>query len=291
MPGLLDYVKGYQDGGGVDFDPFADTTQADMLFKLGISVNPSAMGLLPTYDSTGADLAREAYRLRSDATRGQATGSLLDLTQQSQQQQAGSLFAGHGGISRAMADVRGDVVSGYGQAAQEQYLDLQKDIHGIQTGYERELASAIGDLPEDSWRFRKDYGSPPEWVEDVGGERDPGEAYNPPAGQGSYDGEQREGGDGQYYTWNYEQGTWVPSQVGDVYGRGAHASDIRLKDDINYLFTMDNGVPIYTFKYKWSDDVNIGTMAQDIEDMIPEAVSINSNGYKMVDYSKVFNYG
>ena len=54
---------------------------------------------------------------------------------------------------------------------------------------------------------------------------------------------------------------------------------------------MDNGVPIYTFKYKWSDDVNIGTMAQDIEDMIPEAISINSAGYKMVDYSKVFNYG
>ena len=68
-------------------------------------------------------------------------------------------------------------------------------------------------------------------------------------------------------------------------------SDVRLKKDINYIFTMENGVPIYTFKYKWSDDVNIGTMAQDIEDMIPEAVSTNSAGYKMVNYSKVFNYG
>jgi len=160
MPGLLDYVKGYQGGGGVspagsyfeedetgiDIDPYANTTQADMLFKLGISVDPDAMGLLPTYDTTGADLAREAYRLRSDATRGQFTGNLLDLTQQSQQQQAGSLFAGHGGISRAMADVRQDVLSGYGQAAHEQYLDLTRDIHGIETGYQRELASAVGDL-------------------------------------------------------------------------------------------------------------------------------------------------
>jgi hypothetical protein len=68
-------------------------------------------------------------------------------------------------------------------------------------------------------------------------------------------------------------------------------SDVRLKKDINYLFTMNNGVPIYKFKYKWSDDVSIGTMAQDIEDMIPEAVSHDSNGYKMVNYSKVFNYG
>ena len=54
---------------------------------------------------------------------------------------------------------------------------------------------------------------------------------------------------------------------------------------------MNNGVPIYKFKYKWSDDISIGTMAQDIEDMIPEAVSHDSNGYKMVNYSKVFNYG
>ena len=68
-------------------------------------------------------------------------------------------------------------------------------------------------------------------------------------------------------------------------------SDVRLKKDINYIFTMENGVPIYAFKYKWSDDVNIGTMAQDIEDMIPEAVSTNSAGFKMVNYSKVFNYG
>ena len=68
-------------------------------------------------------------------------------------------------------------------------------------------------------------------------------------------------------------------------------SDIRLKKDIEHLFTMDNGVPIYSFKYQWSDNTNIGTMAQDIEGIIPDAVSINSEGYKMVDYSKVFNHG
>ena len=105
MPGLLDYVKGYEDGGGVDFDPYADTSQADMLFKLGITVDPDAMGLLPTYDPTGANMAREAYDLRTSgladtlatARRG-GTRSLLDLTQQGQLKQAGSLFAGHGAI-------------------------------------------------------------------------------------------------------------------------------------------------------------------------------------------------
>jgi hypothetical protein len=64
-------------------------------------------------------------------------------------------------------------------------------------------------------------------------------------------------------------------------------SDRRLKKDVNYLFTMDNNVPIYTFKYNWSDDIEIGTMAQDLEDIIPEAVS-ELNGYKLVDYKQVF---
>ena len=96
---------------------------------------------------------------------------------------------------------------------------------------------------------------------------------------------------GNVWEWSEEEGQYVDTgqTVGNLGGGGY--SDIRLKEDINYIFTMDNGVPIYTFKYKWSDDINIGTMAQDIEDMIPEAVSINSNGYKMVDYSKVLNYG
>ena len=59
MPGLLDYVKGYTHGGSVDFDPYADTSQADMLSKMGIIVGDDALGLLPTYDPIGANITRE----------------------------------------------------------------------------------------------------------------------------------------------------------------------------------------------------------------------------------------
>jgi len=156
MPGLLDYVKGYTHGGGVDFDPYADTTQADLLERFGIDVDADSTGLLPTYDSTGADLAREAHRLRGDATRGKATGSLLDLTQQTALIGGGAGFKETGAGTQAYNVGREDVVTGLAQAAQEQYLDLQRDIHGIQRGYESELLSAIGDLPEESWRFRGD---------------------------------------------------------------------------------------------------------------------------------------
>jgi hypothetical protein len=154
MPGLLDYVKGYTHGGGVDFDPYAETTQADMLTRLGITItDPEAYGLLPTYDTTGAGLFRDAHKLRGAATKEQATGSLLGLTKQTQLGQAGSMFAGAGASEQAYDVGREDVITGYGQAAHEQYLDLQRDISGLETGYERELLAAVGDLPEDSWSF------------------------------------------------------------------------------------------------------------------------------------------
>ena len=167
MPGLLDYIKGYQYGGGVDYDPYADTNQADMLSKLGITVDTDAMGLLPTYDPAGANMAREAYNLRkarlSDAfatARRGGTRSLLDLTQQAQVKQAGTGFAGSGAGVQAMTNVRSDIISGFGDISsdfgrkQDQaYLDLQQDIWRMQQDYERDLISAVGDLPEGSWRF------------------------------------------------------------------------------------------------------------------------------------------
>ena len=122
------------------------------------------------------------------------------------------------------------------------------------------MTTAIGDLPEDSWEFKK-------------------------MGEGrqtdTYFGDPTQGG---LYSTGFGGGA-----TGGLSGSGL--SDIRLKKDIEHLFTMDNGVPIYSFKYQWSDDTNIGTMAQDIEGIIPDAVFMNSEGYKMVDYSKVFNHG
>ena len=167
MPGLLDYVKGYTHGGSVDFDPYSDTSQADMLSKMGIIVGDDALGLLPTYDPTGVNITREKYDLTTaglsdtlETARRGGTRSLLDLTQQAQQKQAGTGFAGSGAGAQAMTNVRSDIISGFGDIASDigrredrAYLDLQKDIWGERRDYERELLAAVGDLPEDSWRF------------------------------------------------------------------------------------------------------------------------------------------
>ena len=72
-------------------------------------------------------------------------------------------------------------------------------------------------------------------------------------------------------------------------------SDIRTKENIEQVGWLPNGLPVYTYEYKeeFKDDPLagrgrfIGVMAHEVEKVIPEAVLTRSDGYKMVDYSKV----
>jgi hypothetical protein len=66
-------------------------------------------------------------------------------------------------------------------------------------------------------------------------------------------------------------------------------SDMRLKTDIRRVGMTDNGLPVYTYKYKGDprETTHMGVMAQEAEQTHPEAVHTHANGYKMVDYSKV----
>lgn len=64
-------------------------------------------------------------------------------------------------------------------------------------------------------------------------------------------------------------------------------SDRRLKHDIKRIGKTDDGLPIYTFKYKGDheEQTHIGFMAQDVEKVKPEAVG-EYGGFKTVDYEK-----
>lgn len=62
-------------------------------------------------------------------------------------------------------------------------------------------------------------------------------------------------------------------------------SDARMKTNINRVGTLANGLPIYTFNYKSGGPVQIGLMAQDVEQVNPDAV-IEINGVKHVNYAK-----
>ncbi len=63
------------------------------------------------------------------------------------------------------------------------------------------------------------------------------------------------------------------------------ASDKRVKTDIKKLGKTDDGLGIYKYRYKGSDQPQIGLMAQEVEKKKPHAV-ITVNGLKMVNYDK-----
>jgi hypothetical protein len=65
-------------------------------------------------------------------------------------------------------------------------------------------------------------------------------------------------------------------------------SDRRLKHDIKKIGEADNGLPIYTFKYKGDEhhQTHVGFMADEVEKKNPDAVGLDPSGYKTVDYDK-----
>lgn len=62
-------------------------------------------------------------------------------------------------------------------------------------------------------------------------------------------------------------------------------SDRRLKTDIKRIGRTDDGLPIYSYKYKGDNQTQIGMMADEVERKHPEAVGVAA-GYKTVDYEK-----
>lgn len=63
-------------------------------------------------------------------------------------------------------------------------------------------------------------------------------------------------------------------------------SDKRLKEDIKKIGKTDEGLGIYSYRYKGSPSTQIGVMAQEVQKKNPEAVH-NIGGLLAVDYSKV----
>jgi hypothetical protein len=73
--------------------------------------------------------------------------------------------------------------------------------------------------------------------------------------------------------------------IGSAAG-GAMASDRRLKTDIKKVGKTDSGLSVYTYKYKGNDKTHMGVMAQEVEEVFPEAVT-EVDGYKAVYYDLI----
>jgi hypothetical protein len=66
------------------------------------------------------------------------------------------------------------------------------------------------------------------------------------------------------------------------------ASDTRLKRDIVQVGSLDNGLALYRYKYINGDPRDyVGVMAQEVLEVMPDAVETASDGYYRVNYGKL----
>ena len=65
---------------------------------------------------------------------------------------------------------------------------------------------------------------------------------------------------------------------------GTFPSDRRLKTNIQLIGKHDNGMNIYSWDYVWGEHSR-GVMADEVEEIMPEAVIMHPTGFKMVNYS------
>ena len=68
---------------------------------------------------------------------------------------------------------------------------------------------------------------------------------------------------------------------------GPAPSDVRLKRDIHAIDRLANGLTVYRFRYLWSDVEMVGVMAQDVLEVVPDAVVMGAEGFYSVDYGQL----
>jgi hypothetical protein len=70
-------------------------------------------------------------------------------------------------------------------------------------------------------------------------------------------------------------------------GGGGRRSDINAKHDIVLIGLLNNGLGFYRYAYNGSDKAYVGVMAQEVQNVMPEAVVRGRDGYLRVFYEKL----
>lgn len=74
---------------------------------------------------------------------------------------------------------------------------------------------------------------------------------------------------------------------GGFRGGGGRRSDIALKHDIVLLGHLSSGLGYYRFSYLGSRKAYVGVMAQEVQTVMPDAVTRGADGYLRVYYEKL----
>jgi len=68
---------------------------------------------------------------------------------------------------------------------------------------------------------------------------------------------------------------------------GGRRSDITVKHDIVLLGHLANGLGYYRFSYNGSDRAYVGVIAQEVQQVMPQAVARGGDGYLRVHYDEI----
>jgi len=95
---------------------------------------------------------------------------------------------------------------------------------------------------------------------------------------------------------NIQQTEGALGQIGQAaqgIGTLIQASDVRLKENLNKIGQLPSGLGLYSWDWKDSapsdakSNPTIGVLAQEVQQLIPDAIVQREDGYMAVDYSKV----
>jgi len=64
-------------------------------------------------------------------------------------------------------------------------------------------------------------------------------------------------------------------------------SDRRLKTHIKPVGMLSSGLPLYRYRYRWENTDRVGVMADEAEQVFPDAVRTHQSGFKVVNYGKI----
>ena len=73
--------------------------------------------------------------------------------------------------------------------------------------------------------------------------------------------------------------------LGQLGGAALMLSDRRAKTDVSRVGTLDNGLPVYAYRYKSGGPMQIGVMAQEVAEVNPSAVA-DIGGLLHVNYAE-----
>lgn len=68
---------------------------------------------------------------------------------------------------------------------------------------------------------------------------------------------------------------------------GGRRSDLRLKHDVVEIGRLANGIGLYRFVYNGGHTAYVGVIAQEVQGVVPAAVTQGTDGYLRVHYDKL----